>query len=181
MEKSGCSLHAYALMTNHVHLLLTPREPRAVSRLMQFVGRMYVRSINQRYGRSGSLWEGRFRSSLVDSERYFLVCQRYVELNPVRAGLARDPRDYRWSSHQHYAGIASNPLLTEHECYLSLGTTPAERRAAYRQLHEDAPDPQHVELIRVATQKGRALSQVSTQSQSHFLLRQREVPNKPLL
>ena len=151
--KLGCKVHAYVLMTNHVHLLVTPCEAHAVSRLMQWIGRRYVRTVNDRHERSGTLWEGRFRSTLVDSERYFLVCQQYIELNPVRAGMVPHPQDYRWSSHRHYAGGPTDPLVTEHDCYLALGKTSLERRTAYRQLFEGAVD-QDLELIRSSTNRG---------------------------
>ena len=98
-----CALHAYVLMTNHVHLLTTPREPGGVSRMMQAIGRRYVGSFNARYRRTGTLWEGRFKSALVDSEHYVLACYRYIELNPVRAGIVTSPREYRWSSHARNA------------------------------------------------------------------------------
>ncbi len=160
MRKFGGTLHAYALMTNHVHLLMTPHETGAISRLMQHVGRCYVRRTNDRRGRTGSLWEGRFRSSLIDTERYFLSCQRYIELNPVRAGIVREPCDYRWSSHAHYAGMRTDPLLTEHECYRALGWNAAERKVAYLELYRIALEPQVMDLIRSATQRGRPLSRM---------------------
>lgn len=152
--KLGCKVHAYVLMTNHVHLLLTPCEAHAVSRLMQWIGRRYVRSFNDRHERSGTLWEGRFRSALVDSERYFLVCQQYIELNPVRAGMVRDPQDYRWSSHRHYAAGVADALITEHECYLALGKTSLERRLAYRLLCTESLNQESLEIIRSATNRG---------------------------
>jgi putative transposase len=96
-----CAIHAYVLMTNHVHLLVTPSERGALGALMQDLGRSYVRVINAIHGRTGTLWEGRFKSSVVDTERYFFTCQRYIELNPVRAQLVRHPMEYEWSSHSH--------------------------------------------------------------------------------
>jgi len=116
----GCSVHAYVLMTNHVHLLLTPRADRGVSRMMQQLGRRYVRRFNERHERTGTLWEGRFRSSVIGDERYLLACHRYIDQNPVRAGLARAPSEYPWSSHRHYAEGAADPLVSEHECYRGL-------------------------------------------------------------
>lgn len=182
--KCVCAVHAYILMTNHVHLLLTPREPHAVSRLMQAIGRRYVRTINDRYQRSGTLWEGRFRSSLIDSERYFLVCQQYIELNPVRAGMVQFARDYRWSSHLHYAEGRPDPLLTEHECYLRLGVTSTERRNAYRALSDGGIDPDHVDSIRSSAHKGLPLGSEQFKDQIEAALgcdvrpRQRGRPEK---
>jgi len=153
----GCKVHAYVLMTNHVHLLVTPCEVHAVSRLMQWIGRRYVRTFNERHERSGTLWEGRFRSSLVDSEHYFLACQRYIELNPVRAGMVRQARDYPWSSHRYYLDDRPDPLLVAHETYLALGVTSSERRAAYQALCECDADPGELQSIRSSANKGRPL------------------------
>ena len=153
----SCAIHAYVLMTNHVHLMLTPHERHAVSRLMQHVGRRYVRKFNECHARSGTLWEGRFRSSLVDSERYFLVCQRYIEHNPVRAGMVRLARDYPWSSYRHHAEGRLDPLLTEHDCYLQLGGTAAERIDAYQALFAEAIAFDDIECIRSSVNRGRPL------------------------
>jgi len=116
----GCAIHAYVLMTNHVHLLVTPSEAGAVGAMMQDVGRRYVRVINSIHGRTGSLWEGRFKSSLIDSESYLLTCHRYIELNPVRARMASDPRDYPWSSYRAHAFGAEDGLVSDHRLYRSL-------------------------------------------------------------
>jgi len=133
-SRHDCAVHAYVLMTNHVHLLLTPGRPDAVSRTMQDVGRRYVQYVNSRYRRTGTLWEGRFKASMVDSEHYFLACCRYIELNPVRAAIAQAPEGYPWSSHRHYAMGEENGLLQEHEEYRRLGTTETARQSAYRAL-----------------------------------------------
>jgi putative transposase len=146
----GCEVHAYVLMSNHVHLLVTPREPGAIGAMMQDVDRRYVRVINTIHDRTGTLWESRFRSSLVDSESYLLTCHKYIELNPVRAGLVSDPRDYVWSSHADYIGERTNPLITVHPVYLALGGTNCERRAAFRSLFGTALDDELLEDIRVA-------------------------------
>src|SRR5438067_1746596 len=129
-----CQIHAYVLMTNHVHLLVTPSAPGAIGAMMQDVGRRYVRVINTIHGRTGTLWEGRFRSSLIDCENYLLTCHRYIELNPVRAGLVADPASYRWSSHLHYVADRYDGLVNRHPVYQSLGLSANERRAAYRSL-----------------------------------------------
>lgn len=128
----SCRVHAYVLMTNHVHLLVTPSEARGVSLFMQFVGRRYVSYINAIYARSGTLWEGRFKSCLVDSDEYILACCRYIELNPVRAAMVRAPGDYRWSSYHSNAMGCADPLVTPHECLVGLGSNAATRASAYR-------------------------------------------------
>jgi putative transposase len=128
------AIHAYVLMPNHLHLLATPSDAVGLALMMQKVGRVYVPWFNHKYGRSGGLFEGRFRTSLVDAERYFLVCSRYIELNPVRAGLAAGPRDYPWSSYAHHAGMRIDGLITDHLLYWGLGNTPFQREMAYTDL-----------------------------------------------
>jgi putative transposase len=130
----ACELHAYVLMTNHVHLLLTPEYPDSVSLVIRDTGRDYVRTINRAYRRTGTLWEGRYKSSLVDKGRYCLACYRYIELNPVRAGMVKHPEDYSWSSYRCNAWGESNTLITPHDCWLQLGKNNHERMHAYREL-----------------------------------------------
>jgi len=132
--KEGCHLHAYVLMTNHVHLLVTSQTRDGISRMMKQLGESYVPYFNARHGRSGTLWEGRFRSSIVESDRYLLTCHRYIEANPVRAAMVMHPGDYRWSSHRANAMGERDDLLTPHALYLSLGHSQADRLAAYRAL-----------------------------------------------
>lgn len=127
-ERFDCVIHAYVYMTNHVHLLVTPSTRQGISRMMQSVGRRYVRYINDEYNRSGTLWEGRFKSALVDSDRYLLVCSRYIEMNPVRACITDLPQDYRWSSYHHNALGKADPMLSPHALYQALGIGPAERQ-----------------------------------------------------
>lgn len=153
----GCLIHAYVLMTNHVHLLATPAHDAAASQMMQRVGRIYVRAFNERHGRTGTLWEGRFRSSLIDSERYLLVCQRYIEENPVRAGMVRDPRDYAWSSHRHYADGKRDPVVHAHAVYRQLGSTPESRIAEYRRHFAQPTAPEVLDCIRTAVHRQRTL------------------------
>jgi putative transposase len=131
-----CAVHAYALMTNHVHLLLTPSDASGPVRLMQWLGRCYVRYFNNRYHRTGPLWEGRYRSTVIDSDRYFLACSRYIERNPQRARLVDDPGAYDWSSFRHNACGELNPILTPHPLRTSLGADEAERCVAYRRLFD---------------------------------------------
>lgn len=150
----GCAIHAYALMTNHVHLLLSPKEDGASSRLMQSLGRRYVQYANRFYRRTGSLWEGRFKSSVVQAESYLLACQRYIELNPVRAGMVADPGQYRWSSYRANGLGEIDVCLTQHELYRSLGCDGGERQAAYRALFRPELDTQAVDDISKALQLG---------------------------
>lgn len=130
--KAQCAIHAYVLMTNHVHLLLTPLDSAGPSRLMRSLGRRYVGYFNARYRRTGTLWEGRFRSALVDSVPYLFACSRYIELNPTRAGLVDDPAAYPWSSFRHNAGGVDDPVLSPHPQYSALGSHRAAPRSAPR-------------------------------------------------
>ena len=134
MAASGCLLHAYVQMTNHVHLLLTPPAPDAVSQLVISLGRRYVQYINKSYRRTGTLWDSRYKSSLVQADTYLLLCQRYIELNPVRAAMVDDPAHYRWSSYRANGLGQADPLLTPHPVYAGLGARQADRLAAYRAL-----------------------------------------------
>jgi putative transposase len=144
-------------MTNPVHLLVSPSSPQACALLMRNLGQRYVQYFNRRYGRTGTLWEGRFRSCLVDTARYVLACHRYIELNPVRAGMVRSVSEYRWSSHNVNAGRASDALLTRHAECLALGVDDASRHAAYQGLFASGDDPAFVAAIRDATNGGYAL------------------------
>ena len=130
-RKFSVSLHAWVFMTNHVHLLASPHKIDGISNMMQSVGRRYVRYFNREYRRSGTLWEGRFKSSLVQSETYLLQCQRYIELNPVRAGMVSDPAQYAWSSYQCHSLGKAVKMSTPHEEYLALGNTDLIRQSVY--------------------------------------------------
>lgn len=130
-RKHQVAIHCYVLMSNHFHLLATPETAEGIPQLMQAVGRRYVRNFNLRHGRSGTLWEGRYRSTLIQAERHLLACMAYIDLNPVRAGMVADPADYPWSSHQHYLGRRVDKLVTPHPMYWELGNTPFARDAAY--------------------------------------------------
>lgn len=156
-EKYGCAIHAYVLMTNHVHLLVTPKTKEGVSRLMQSLGRRYVQYINRFYKRSGTMWEGRFKACVVDAEAYLLHLYRYIELNPVRAGMVTDPADYRWSSYRHNGLGQVNKLINEHPLYQSLDRDQAKRQAAYRQLFRSELDQEAVDDIRKAANRGQPL------------------------
>jgi putative transposase len=133
-RQAKVAIHAYVLMSNHFHLLATPETPDAIPQMMQAVGRRYVRYFNQRQGRTGTLWEGRYRSTLIQTERYLLACMAYIDLNPVRAGLVAEPADYVWSSYAHYVGRRHDKLVSPHPLYWELGNTPFSREAAYAEL-----------------------------------------------
>lgn len=149
-RRYGVTVHAYCLMTNHVHFLATPQQDTSLSETMKVVGSRYAHYINRRYARTGTLWEGRHRSSLVQSERYLICCYRYVELNPVRAGIVRWPEEYQWSSYR--ANAWGEPgIVSGHELYLALGKTQIDRCAAYRELFKAALDHESLQLIRAAT------------------------------
>ena len=134
LRRYKVKLHAYCLMTNHVHLLMTPVDETGISRVMQHVGRMYVQYINKTYKRSGTLWEGRHKASLVDADNYLLKCYRYIELNPVVAGMVRKPEQYRWSSYQWHAWGKTNSIITDHEIFNDLDNRQENRQFVYREL-----------------------------------------------
>lgn len=150
LKDTGCHLHAYVLMTNHTHLLLTPQTGADVPRLLISLGRRYVQYINKTYRRSGTLWEGRYKSSLIQAETYLLTCMRYIELNPVRAAMVDDPAHYRWNSYRHNGLGQNDPLLTPHPAYLALGGADQERRSAYRKLFRAELDHDAIDDIRLA-------------------------------
>lgn len=155
-RRYGCDVHAYVLMTNHVHLLATAEDEEGLSRLMRYLGSRYVQYVNQVYRRSGTLWEGRYRSSLIDSERHLLTCYRYIELNPVRAGMVASPADYRWSSHAAHALGQADELLRDHPSYRALGEDDATRQAAYRALFRHQVDETDLQAIRASVNGGLA-------------------------
>lgn len=152
-----CAVHAYVLMTNHVHILATPSDGEGISRMMQYVGRRYVPYINTHYGTSGSLWEGRYKASLVQEQGYLLTCMRYIELNPVRADLVAHPREYRWSSYRANGEGRDDPLISPHSLYRNLGKTVAQRKEAYRTLFKTHFDNNDARNIRAAWQTGTPL------------------------
>jgi putative transposase len=133
-QKFGVAVHAYVLMSNHFHLLATPQTSEGLPQMMQAVGRSYVRYFNDAQGRSGTLWEGRYKSTLIQTERYLLACMVYIDLNPVRAGLVAQAGDYPWSSYGHYIGRRADKLITPHPLFWELGNTPFAREAAYADL-----------------------------------------------
>jgi putative transposase len=175
-EHYGCQVHAYVFMTNHVHLLITPMSHSAISGMMQSVGRRYVRRFNAVYHRTGTLWEGRYKATLVETHHYLFACHRYIELNPVRAGLASKPRDYRWSSHRANAYGQREPLITPHAEYHALGASANARQAAYRGLFDTALTDSTLTAIRDATNKGWALGTRRFHDEMAMLLERRTQP-----
>ncbi len=155
----GLAIHAYVLMTNHVHLLATPDSEDSLSKTMQSVGRRYVQYFNHAYQRSGTLWEGRYKSTLIQGSRYLLTCMRYIELNPVRADMVEHPGDYPWSSYRANAQGEENALLTPHPLYRKLGPMPEARQQAYRQLFRAHIAKDELEAIRNATNKAWVLGE----------------------
>ncbi len=150
-------VHAFVFMTNHIHLLITPSGIPRLSLFMQYIGRRYVPYMNHKYGKSGSIWEGRYKSSLVDVEDYFLTVMRYIELNPVRAGMVEAPGHYRWSSFCHNAGLREISFITQHEVYFGLGKTGEERIQAYTSLFDGYIDAEKLKNIGEAWQTGTPL------------------------
>jgi putative transposase len=175
---NGVLVHAYVLMTNHVHLLATPSDIGALPRVLQSVGRRYVQHFNRSYSRTGTLWEGRYRAAVVDSERYFLACMRYIELNPVRAGITSHPGDYRWSSYGAHANGTVDRLVAGHQLYEQLGRSPDQRGDAYRQLCEVPLANADLEAIRKATHANWALGDARFAGWIGTICGRRAIPNR---
>jgi putative transposase len=155
-RRTACQIHAYVLMTNHIHLLLTPTDEQGPAAMMKSLGERYVKYVNRRYSRTGTLWEGRYRSCLVQSERYLMVCQRYIELNPVRAKLVNDPFHYPWSSYLRNAHGKECGLVTPHELYSRLGNDKASRESSYRELFSEILTEDTLDQLRRATHRSLA-------------------------
>lgn len=156
-QRYGCAIHAFVLMTNHVHLLVTPQSEEALPCMMRYLGSRYVQYINYVYRRTGTLWEGRYKSNLIDSERYLLACYRYIELNPVRAAITEGPADYPWSSYGAHALGKKDGIVHDHPLYLALGPTGEVRQAAYRDLFRYQIDDETLKAIRESVNGGIAL------------------------
>lgn len=157
-QQYAVAVHAYVLMDNHFHLLLTPSTADALSRMMQALGRRYVGWFNARHQRSGTLWEGRFRAGLIEGERHLMACMRYIELNPVRAGLCQRPEEWPWSSAAHHLGLARQAVVSEHPLYWSMGNTPFEREHAYREFMNQGVTPQEQAQFTEAVLRGRPVA-----------------------
>lgn len=151
----GCKVYAYCLMTNHVHLVIDPGETaKKLALLMKRVAGRYTRHVNNVEQRSGTAWNGRFSSSPIDTDRYLMACCRYVELNPVRAGMVSVPQDYPWSSYRHKVGQSLCQWLDEDPCYTELGSTPSERVARYHAWVLDSIPDGEWQFIRAAARRG---------------------------
>lgn len=174
-----CDIHAYVLMTNHVHLLITPHKGDGLAKTMQSLGRKYVYYINRAYQRSGTLWEGRYKASLINSECYLLTCYRYIELNPVRAQMVDHPGQYRWSSYLAHAQGGVDPVVTDHERYLALGQSAEERQHSYRELFGYPLDHREIHGIREALNQCRVLGSDRFKDEIEQQLKRRVRPGKP--
>ena len=172
----GCHIHAYVFMTNHIHLLLTPDSEDSIAKMMQSIGRRYVQYFNTAYQRTGSLWEGRYKATLIDSEDYLFTCSRYIELNPVRANMVSHPGEYRWSSYHANALGKHDSLVQPHHLYLSLDTSANARQAAYRDLYKAQIDEKTLAQIRHATQKGWVLGNDRFKDEIECLVQRRTRP-----
>jgi putative transposase len=174
-----CDVHAYVLMTNHVHLLVTPEVPPAISLLMRNVGQRYAQAYNRRHARTGPLWNDRFKTSLVDTESYLFVCYRYIELNPVRAGMVAAPEHYPWSSFCTNAWGVPSVLVRPRPEYLSLGSTPEERLAAYRALYPSGLTQEQLGRVRAAANANIPLGTEAFLDEIEARLRISARPGKP--
>ena len=182
-QKFGVALHAYVLMENHFQLLATPATAEALPHMMQAVGRRYVRYFNDQQGRTGTLWEGRYRSTVIDTDRYLLACMAYIDLSPVRAGLVKEAPAYAWSSHAHYAGLRTDKSITPHALFWTLGNTPFSREAAYAARVARGLSPDQEDALTQAAQGGWALGddQFAVKLQKHTVRRvQKTLAGRPV-
>ena len=177
-KEAGCDIHAYVLMTNHVHLALTPHDAGGLALLMKMLNQRYVAYINKKRNWTGTLWEGRFKSCLIFDQSYFLTCMRYIELNPVRAGMVNHPRDYPWSSYRANADGAYNPCITPHAIYQALGNTEADQRSAYRNIVLSQEDTIATDNIRRATNGNFVLGETISTEELATTLGRRVTPGK---
>lgn len=178
-EQNRVCIHAYVLMTNHVHLLVTPAHAYGITHMMQDLGRKFVRYMNRTYRRTGSLWEGRFKASLVDSEAYLLTCMRYIEMNPVRAGMVGHPGEYRWSSYAANAQGRADVLVVQHPLYQALGPAPEQRRYAYRSLFSYQLDSSALHAVREALNQELVLGREDFKDRIEAMLKRQVRPGSP--
>ncbi|MFC1832962.1 transposase [Thermodesulfobacteriota bacterium] len=178
-RKARCLIHAYVLMTNHVHLLITPQHSYSAGMLMKHLGQRYVQYINRTYKRSGTLWEGRFRSSVIEQQHYLFRCQRYIEMNPVRADMVKHPGDYRWSSYRTNGQGYKSELVIPHTLYRELGRTGEQRQAAYRELFRTELESGEIDKIRTATNGNFALGSTRFGEEISEAIGRRAIPGKP--
>ena len=178
-QKARCHVHAYVLMTNHVHLLVTPLQEYGISAFMQSLGKRYVQYINRTYRRTGTLWEGRYKAGLIDSRAYLLTCMRYIELNPVRAGMVEAPGEYRWSSHNANAWATANRHIVPHPVYTALGETGEARCYAYRELFRHRMDDALLHEIRETTNQERVLGREDFKDRIEHMLQRKARKGTP--
>jgi putative transposase len=175
-----CAVHAYVLMSNHIHLLVTPEREPSLSLLMKHLNQRYVQRLNRIYRRTGALWEGRYRGSFVDREFYLLCCYRYIELNPVRAGMVRHPRNYPWSSYRINAEGMHSPLIEPHPVFQALADDATERREAYRRLFDSELEPRLVDEIRTRTNGNFAIGNDEFVRRAEVIVGKRLSPRRQL-
>jgi putative transposase len=173
---NGCAIHAYALLPNQVHMLVTPRSESSLPKTMQSLGRRYVRHVNAAYGRSGTLWEGRYRATLIDPDACLFDCMRYIELSPVRTKLAAHPKEYRRSSYGSNALGTYDPLVKAHPLYVDLAKTPLQRQRAYRALYDEKLTEEFIAAVRAATNGGWPLGSDRFKQKIALALGRRVVP-----
>jgi len=178
-ERTGCQIHAYVLMTNHVHLLVMPTRDYGISAMMQALGKRYVQYVNDSYRRSGTLWEGRYKASLIESQAYLLTCMRYIELNPVRANMVAAPGDYRWSSYGYNGQGQENRCITPHPLYRQLGATDVERCFAYRELFRHRIEDKLLHEIRETVNHDLVLGREDFKDKIETMLQRKVRKGKP--
>jgi putative transposase len=178
-KETGCAVHAYVMMTNHVHLLITPQRSESAGQMMKKLGQRYVQYVNRTYQRSGTLWEGRYRSCLIQGETYFYTCHRYIELNPVRAKLVSDPAEYPWSSYLANGYGIGNNILSPHQLYMELGGDAVERQVAYRELFRYELGADVIDKIRNSTNGNYVLGDSRFAEQVEAKLGRRATPGMP--
>ena len=173
------SIHAYVLMPDHVHFALTPTDVEGLSKMMQYVGRYYVPYFNRKYHRTGSLWQGRYKATVLQAETYFLPCSVYMENNPVRKGLVLDAADYVWSSYQHHIGQRLDPLVSDHPIFWALGNTPFQREANYKEMIASCVSAKDIAILSEATNKGWLLGSTTFKAEMAKTSARRVEPVKP--
>ena len=172
------AIHAYVLMPNHLHLLASPATAQGLAQMMQRVGRYYVPWYNAKYARSGTLFQGRFKTSLIDAQQYFMLCSRYIESNPVRSQLVGEAGDYPWSSYPHHAGVRPDPVITDHALYWALGNTPFQREAAYIELSQTTLSRDQMATLDAAVLKGWPLGSDSFKAEVQHRAKRQVLPAK---
>jgi putative transposase len=178
IRQYGVALHAYVFLPNHMHLLVSPGDAQGLGKMLQWLGRCYVPYFNHKYQRTGSLWQGRYKTTVVDAASFLLPCMHYVELDPVRTGLVTDPGAYGWSSYAHHAGITPDPHITDHPLYWQLGNTPFEREVTYRLLVEQALGPNQFAMLEQGLGKGWAVGSTEFKAMLEKQVQRRVQPAK---